>query len=777
MTVSQIFSEVLNMSMTASLIILIVMAVRLLLRKAPKKYAYLLWAVVLFRLLCPVSISSPVSALGFLETEADRSMGLTTRITYTDISAEALPQPAPSAPLPPDGQPGQPEARREPVSFAAILPWVWLAGVMGMQLYGIVTYLCFRARLTVTIRLGPNIYLADHIRSAFVAGVIRPKIYLPSSLSEKEMAYILAHEKYHLKRCDHLVKHLAFFALSLHWFNPLVWAAFLLSGKDMEMSCDEAVLLKLGGGIRKDYAASLLALATGRRIIDASPLAFGEGDTKSRVINLSRWKKPKAWVRILSFALCAAILAACAANPAADPKKETGEASIPVTAPTEPAETAPQEFLEFSSTDGAVVYRMAAGADLPTDAAASVSVAPRKLGSEDFERIARVLAGDADFYEREPTVGAQYSKGQYQRMLDLLEPYTGIDAMTELVGTEYALDQTVNLKDTISRIQEAMKTAPEENPLTPCDWKLKKERTYNNGEWEYSGRPLSEDNDWLVATSEVNGMGCTYMAVVSEEGSYKLNRCLFQLGGASLDTDTSRRIYWKALCRTGEPTEEQIQAAQEKGLNLLGQMVPGRWQVSNVEVQTSWSGSQREYCLNVHAVPLLNGIPAVYDQQALPQNWEAAESEVTGSYVPTNADFLLSANGDVLDMELDTPFDILSSSEEKALPFSQLMDIAKDLLSNGSSGMFGMSPEQIAVREDAYKEKILCHVSVSQIELAMVRDMEENPDGSYTYRPTLIFSGNAEYRGETSGTIYESNTAYGPVTLFCINAMDGTVIY
>ena len=149
-------------------------------------------------------------------------------------------------------------------------------------------------------------------------GLFRPKIYLPSTLTETERGYILRHEQYHIRRRDYLVKFLAFLALCVHWFNPLVWVAFVLAGKDMEMSCDEAVVKELGEDIRADYSASLLSLATGHRIVAGMPLAFGEGDTGGRIRNLLKWKRPRPWVIAVCAVVCVGLIALCAANPKGD---------------------------------------------------------------------------------------------------------------------------------------------------------------------------------------------------------------------------------------------------------------------------------------------------------------------------------------------------------------------------------------------------------------------------------------------------------------------------
>jgi beta-lactamase regulating signal transducer with metallopeptidase domain len=152
-------------------------------------------------------------------------------------------------------------------------------GMAVLLIYSIISLVKLQKRLRHAAHEKDNIYIAEHLDTPFVMGFMRPKIYLPASLSEGEKRCILLHERMHIRRFDHVIKIVSFFVLCLHWFNPLVWIAFLISGKDMEMSCDEAVIKELGGDVKKEYSSSLLALATGRRIIGGSPLAFGEGDT------------------------------------------------------------------------------------------------------------------------------------------------------------------------------------------------------------------------------------------------------------------------------------------------------------------------------------------------------------------------------------------------------------------------------------------------------------------------------------------------------------------
>lgn len=318
---SACFPKLLNMSLTASVVIVFVLLLRFLLKKAPKIISYALWGLVLFRLLCPISLESGLSLFGLVHAPVTPSGTLTSSIEY--IPSDLVQTESPSAVLPAPGmEETAPQGVEQPAAHAAETPVVlaadiWVAGVLGMGLYGVISYLRLRRKLVTASPLRENIYLADGISSPFVLGLLHPKIYLPSSLGEQELPYIVLHEQHHIRRLDHLVKVLAFVALSLHWFNPLVWLAFVLAVRDMEMSCDEAVIRKMGDGIRADYTASLLSLATGKHIIAGMPLAFGQGDTKGRIRNLANRKKPAFWVVLAGAVICALAALGLLTNPTA----------------------------------------------------------------------------------------------------------------------------------------------------------------------------------------------------------------------------------------------------------------------------------------------------------------------------------------------------------------------------------------------------------------------------------------------------------------------------
>lgn len=328
----EIFMQVLDMTKVASVVILVVVLARLLLKKVPKVYSYGLWAVVLFRLLCPETFETPVSIVPRVSPTVQNYSLVDEPISIVGAGEAAYRAVGDAA----NGGLGIQHIRTTETDAGGMAKWVhtdwwevwllfgqyvWVAGMVVMLLYSMVSYFRLRKKLVVIRPLdaasdgrhrgvGGNIFVADDIESPFVIGFFRPRIYLPCGLTGKEQEYIILHEEYHIRRRDPIVKLLAFGALSIHWFNPLVWAAFTLANRDMEMSCDEAVVRKMGEDVRADYSTSLLALATGKRIIAGTPLAFGEGDTKGRIKNLANLRKPVLWVSVAAVVGCS-VLAVC----------------------------------------------------------------------------------------------------------------------------------------------------------------------------------------------------------------------------------------------------------------------------------------------------------------------------------------------------------------------------------------------------------------------------------------------------------------------------------
>ncbi|MFT4143148.1 MAG: M56 family metallopeptidase [Mobilitalea sp.] len=316
----KLFLTILNMSLTGTYVILGICLVRLPLKKAPKIISYCLWTVAGFRLIFPYSIESIFSLIPFKAQTIPSDIALQpiprieSGILHLNSAVSSV---LPAAATPNEANPLQ--------LWITIGGQVWMLGVVIMLICGIMSFFILKQKMKVAIQIEENIYEAQNIKSPFVLGVFHPRIYLPSDLSAQERSYILLHEQIHIKRRDHLVKFVAYFAISLHWFNPLAWVAFLLMGVDMEMSCDERVLKEMGSEIKKDYSLSLISLATQRHFVSGSPLAFGEGGIKERIKNILNFKKPSRVIIIVSVMVMAALSVGFAVNRADKANDITGK--------------------------------------------------------------------------------------------------------------------------------------------------------------------------------------------------------------------------------------------------------------------------------------------------------------------------------------------------------------------------------------------------------------------------------------------------------------------
>ena len=303
------FDAVLELSLTGSAVIAIILLARLLLKRAPGKYSYALWAAALFRLLCPVTVES---ALSLLPASAPRirEAVITGGAALGAIPAGEIFALTPPADIPAQGAAPAAEAA---LTLGGALALIWLIGAAALLARAAAGYIRLALRLRGAERGPDGTLTAPGLGTAFALGVLRPRIYLPEGLTERERECVLAHERCHIRRGDHIYKLLAYIALSLHWFNPLVWLAWVLAMRDMESSCDEAAIARLGGA-KADYAQTLLNMASGRLAVGI-PLAFGE-DAKRRIKGVAMMKKHKRYAVILSAALALAVIAGCAVNPA-----------------------------------------------------------------------------------------------------------------------------------------------------------------------------------------------------------------------------------------------------------------------------------------------------------------------------------------------------------------------------------------------------------------------------------------------------------------------------
>lgn len=330
---TDIFRTVLNMSITGAYIAVAIMILRLFMKKLPKKYSYLLWAILGIRLLCPFSFSSAVSVFNVLVTEKPEVSYGQMEFIPNDIEYSEEPQITVSVPPVNDAineqlPPAQPNNSTNPMQTAmAVGAYIWAAGMLAMFVYTAVSYISVKKKVKNAALSDGNVYTCASIETPFVFGIIKPRIYLPENISDEDIRYIIAHEQAHISRKDHIVKLVAMAALCVHWFNPMVWISYRLMTKDMELSCDEKALGGFDTDVKKAYANALLNISLKQnRLALGGVLNFGESDIKSRIKGVLGAKKPKVIVTII--AVIAVIIAAvCLLTNAV--KKEKEFAPIP----------------------------------------------------------------------------------------------------------------------------------------------------------------------------------------------------------------------------------------------------------------------------------------------------------------------------------------------------------------------------------------------------------------------------------------------------------------
>ena len=312
-----VFLKLLNLSISASWLVLAVLVLRLVSKRSPKWMNVLLWGIVALRLVLPFSIESALSLIPSAETvspaavQFDPAPTITSGVSVIDNAVN---------PSLSEHFAATPEASVNPLYvWTEIAGWVWLIGLGAMLLYALVSYLRLRRRVSVSLCVRENIYLCDAISSPFILGVVKPHIYLPSGLDEVQRQNVLSHERAHLTRRDHWWKPLGFALLAVYWFNPVLWLAYTLLCRDIELACDERVIRTMDESAVKTYSTVLLACSMPRKAVITCPLAFGEVGVKERVKNALHYKKPAFWVVAASVAVCV-VVAVCFLT---DPEHET----------------------------------------------------------------------------------------------------------------------------------------------------------------------------------------------------------------------------------------------------------------------------------------------------------------------------------------------------------------------------------------------------------------------------------------------------------------------
>ena len=312
---NELFLKIINMSISASWLVLAVLILRFVLKKAPKWINVLLWGIVAIRLICPFSFESTLSLIPSAETIPLNICMDTTPTINSGISAIN------NAVNPIISQSNTPMAGASinPLQITiGIYEYIWIFGMIALALYTAISYWRLHRKVDTAVRYKDNIFQSENVSSPFVFGIIKPRIYLPFKMNGQDLEHVVAHEHAHIRRKDHWWKPFGFLLLTIHWFNPLMWMAYVLLCRDIELACDEKVIKELGNEQRGDYTQALVACSVNRRMIAACPLAFGEVSVKERVKSVMNYKKPAFWVIIISVIVCVGVAVCFLTNPKQD---------------------------------------------------------------------------------------------------------------------------------------------------------------------------------------------------------------------------------------------------------------------------------------------------------------------------------------------------------------------------------------------------------------------------------------------------------------------------
>ena len=311
----EFFLKIVNMSISASWIVLAILLLRVLLKKMPKWMMVLLWGIVGIRLICPFSIESVISLIPSAETiSPEIMMDRTPEINTGFPGFNNVVNPVISDSFAPNLG-----ASANPLQiWIPLLGVVWMIGMISMLAYTVISYWCLKRKIGTAVLLRDKIFQSERVVSPFVLGIIKPKIYVPFHMNERDMSHVIAHEQAHIHRKDHWWKPLGFLLLTIHWFNPLMWLGYVLLCRDIELACDEKVVKDLNTEQKADYSQALLTCSVNRRMIAACPLAFGEVGVKNRVKSVLNYKKPTFWIVVVGIVVSVAISVCFLTNPASN---------------------------------------------------------------------------------------------------------------------------------------------------------------------------------------------------------------------------------------------------------------------------------------------------------------------------------------------------------------------------------------------------------------------------------------------------------------------------
>lgn len=355
---TELFLKLLNMSISASWLVAVVLLLRQLLKRTPKWITCVLWSIVALRLVFPFFAESPLSLIPSAEVIPQNIVTSQTPAIHSGI-------PAVNSVINPVVTQRVMEQETILAKALAVATAVWAVGAAVMILYGVFSWLLLRYRVKASVLLRENVYLCDNVESPFVFGFFRPRIYMPSGMEEEQISYVLAHERAHIRRGDHCWKPLSFWLLAVYWFNPLLWVAYILLCRDIEQACDEKVIADMDNANKKGYSQALVACSVHRRMIMACPVAFGEIGIKTRIKGVLSYKKPAVWILAAALVICCVTAVCFLTNPQTCQHNYQGQVTVAATCTEKGMETrtctlcqhsytVPVEVLAHSYDDGVV---------------------------------------------------------------------------------------------------------------------------------------------------------------------------------------------------------------------------------------------------------------------------------------------------------------------------------------------------------------------------------------------------------------------------------------
>lgn len=592
-----LFLRILNLSITASYIVLAVLVLRLVLRRAPKWMLCALWALVAVRLACPFSLESALSLIPSTRTvnpaivEAADSLPaepvIQSGFAIIDERAnEALTELTLPRLEPIDPADSLVEEPQDSViiSAVAVATILWLCGMAAMVLYGLGSFLMLRHRVRMAVRLKGDLWQSEAVTTPFVLGLIRPRIYLPFAMDRVTAGPVIAHERAHIRRHDPLWKLLGYILLSVYWFDPLLWLAYTLFCKDIELACDENVVRNLTPDARRQYATALLSCGVNRPGFAACPVAFGEVGVKERIKRVMKYKKPALWAVIFAAALCLAAAVCLLTDPAAD-------AAIMAESPTFSAAHT-QANDEPSEVPYALPVTNPAQAPDPIPI---LQIRPRDISAEEAKTVVTALFGDADIYQ----YSGELTKAELAETIagweERLSDREGIVADVGVDPDEYIAEFTPLLE----AYKAAYETASDVVEPKLTDWTF-----HSHDYFEDQGRSAVDDGSsstrWIRATAEVNDL-LYNIWVINYNAEDEMENYRTHCVDVFVDDLIIPREKINLLF---SPTQEDIDWAYVQAERLLDQMGIENYAITDYEI---WGVPNAS--LTVYARPVYDGTP------------------------------------------------------------------------------------------------------------------------------------------------------------------------